>query len=416
MNHDLIVFIVSLMNILVKDRLMRVFFDKRKTSLPVYSLGFMYYVALINIFSLLRIQNASIPIWFTTYIILSLNFDGSWKKRIAAAISLVGLGVIVDLAIIMSLGIYYTTFSGENLIHNDLSMILYGLIGFLVAVVLNRFKNINKNVNVSTKEHGFILAIPIASVILMFIVAAHADMPAPASLLTGILIFGINVLVFYLHDSLTAAHEKLLKSALHAQEKEYYLTQCRLMQESTDRATASRHDMKIHMAALKGYVTNNKTDNAAAYIDRFLGDISESRLYSKTGNLALDSIINYKLKDIKNSEFVPKLRLNIPPTLSIDDSDIVTIIGNLLDNAIEAIAKTDTKTLELNVVLNKGTLLIKSENSFNGEINHNHASLKDGEEHGHGLNNVKRSVDKYDGYIKISHNDNLFSVNIMLYA
>ena len=144
--------------------------------------------------------------------------------------------------------------------------------------------------------------------------------------------------------------------------------------------------------------------------------MGESNLLSETGNLAFDSIINYKLKDIKNSDIKLTMRLKIPPVLEIADADIVTIIGNLLDNALEAVAKAGEKTIKLHVVLDNGALLIKVENSFNGELKEGLASLKGGSEHGHGLKNIKRSVDKYDGYMKTTPADHLFSVSILLYG
>jgi sensor histidine kinase regulating citrate/malate metabolism len=228
---------------------------------------------------------------------------------------------------------------------------------------------------------------------------------------------GVVFIIFYLYNNLANAFEENAKTAIHQREKEYYLAQCRLMQESSGRIRATRHDMKLHMVAINSLITENKTANAIEYINKFLVQIGESELYSNTGNLALDSIINYKLKDI--AETKPNLRLNIPATIGIDDSDIVTIIGNLLDNSLEALANLNSqaeKTLTLNVALDKGTLLIKSENPYNGEIKENFATIKQGEEHGHGLKNIKRSVEKYDGYMKISHENNIFAVNILLYV
>ena len=56
------------------------------------------------------------------------------------------------------------------------------------------------------------------------------------------IIFGINILVFYLHDRLSASHARNLETALYEQEKDYYLAQIRTMQESEERARAVRHD------------------------------------------------------------------------------------------------------------------------------------------------------------------------------
>ena len=213
-----------------------------------------------------------------------------------------------------------------------------------------------------------------------------------------------------------------METALYAQEKEYYAKQCSLMRESSEGARSARHDVKIHMAAIKGFIARGQTSGAAEYIDGFLGGLDESRPLSQTGCLALDSVINYKLRDIQNTDIRLALRLRVPPVLEIADADIVTIIGNLLDNALEAAAKTPPpaqKTLKLSVALDKGVLVIKTENTFNGEIREaagqTPASLKDGSDHGHGLKNVNRSVDKYGGSMKIAHAGGVFSAKVLLY-
>ena len=88
MDINLMVFIGSLMNIFVLDRQVRVFFDKRRTSFPVYAASFLFYFVLMNAFSLLGLHpRISMLIWFASRIVVSLNYEGTWKKRIIASIS-----------------------------------------------------------------------------------------------------------------------------------------------------------------------------------------------------------------------------------------------------------------------------------------------------------------------------------------
>ena len=58
MDHNLMVFIGSLMNIFVLDRQVRVFFDKRRTGFPLFALSFLFYVVLINVSSILPVSSA----------------------------------------------------------------------------------------------------------------------------------------------------------------------------------------------------------------------------------------------------------------------------------------------------------------------------------------------------------------------
>jgi sensor histidine kinase regulating citrate/malate metabolism len=245
-----------------------------------------------------------------------------------------------------------------------------------------------------------------------------------AELVTSILIIALFVapifLIFYLYDTLSVAYENKLKSALHAQEKEYYFTQCQLMQESVEQMKAFRHDIKLHLTTIKDYTANNQVNEATEYLNALFGDLGSNELYSETGNIAFDSIINFKFKNIKSADIKPDLKISIPPALNVEAVDIVTILGNLLDNALDAVAKVEEKVLKLDISFDKGGLFIKLENSFDGEVKYSKEqqilTSKNEDGHGYGLKNIRQSVEKYNGYMKLTHNGNNFCSVVFLYV
>ena len=399
------------------ERLMRVFFEKRTSSTPFMVVTYLFYPLSMTIARVvIRIPAVTMLTLAAALLVMSLNYKASWLKRVITIVSIYAIGLMLEFSVVTLYGFYLSSLFVFTEVLDIFTVVSVVAVFFLVALLLQNFKNIKNDVIVLPMFWVSALTIPIASIVLGAIIVSSADISTFFMLLSIAIILGVDVIAFYLFDRLTAAHEHRLKSILHAQEKEYYLTQCRLMQESAGRVRSSRHDMKIHMAAIKGFITENKAGSAIDYIDTFLGGVGETNLLSETGNLAFDSIINYKLKDIKNSDIKLNLRLKVPPVLEIADADIVTIIGNLLDNALEAVAKTAEKSITLNAALDNGVLAIKAENSFNGELKEGFASLKGGSEHGYGLKNIKRSVEKYGGYMKVTHTDTVFSVSIMLYG
>jgi len=243
--------------------------------------------------------------------------------------------------------------------------------------------------------------------------------------MTIVFIGTIFVMLALLHDTLSVAHEDRLKSALDAQEKEYYFSQCRFMQELVEQTKSARHDMMTHLAAIKGYVKENKTSAIADYLDTLLGTISETKIYSNTGNIAFDSIINYKLRNAKQENIQLGIRLLIPTAINIELSDTAIILGNLLDNALDAVAKLPEKEIKLDIEYSRQSLLIYVENTYDGTVNYaaepgkggkkRIITRKSGSEHGHGLKNIKRAVEKYNGHISITHQVKTFSVTVLLY-
>lgn len=211
-----------------------------------------------------------------------------------------------------------------------------------------------------------------------------------------------------------------VKAALHAQEKEYYLTQCHLMQESVEHIKSIRHDMKIHLATINGYSTKINATEITDYTANLLNDIGEAELYSNTGNVAIDSIINYKLKNIKKDRIKPEIRLLIPTVLNIEISDLATIIGNLLDNALNAVLMLEEnkeKKIKLDIEYNRESLVIQADNTFDGVVNYQEGQIitrQNKTSHGHGLKNIKKVVDRHNGYMDITHDNGIFSVAILL--
>jgi len=83
---------------------------------------------------------------------------------------------------------------------------------------------------------------------------------------------------FFLFDILSAKYEEKLNLERQAQEKEYYFTQCQLMQESTEQVKAVRHDIKNHLATLKGFTTNGTIEDIKGYLDSLVNDIEKSEV------------------------------------------------------------------------------------------------------------------------------------------
>lgn len=102
--------------------------------------------------------------------------------------------------------------------------------------------------------------------------------------------------------------------------------------------------------------------------------------------------------------------------------DINVLLGNLLENAIEAARQTDQKYLSVNIILSRGVLDIQIENSFLtvNEIQEDGrrtflTTKKEKEGHGIGLNNVRKIVESYNGAMKIETADGIFCVRVILY-
>ena len=412
----------SVLVVFATERIMGVFFEKRRTSFLIMAASYLlYFISTSLAFLLLNIPIVILTIYLSFLFLITLNYESTMIRRITATSCTYLFIIFVDFLIYF----IFTDFPiqlFELTEQPDLFVYLIGsLLLFSAGILLRTFKNIRKNTITLPIFWVSALVIPVLSTVLIILIGMH--LPQNAAIAVVFITFTINVFAFYLHDTISAAYEDKIKSMLHTQEKEYYFAQCQLMQESVDRVKSIRHDMKLHLAALKNYTADNKV--AADYLNHLLGDIGESEVYSDTGNISFDSIINFKLKNAKKDNIKLDINIFIPPALDMEVADVATILGNLLENALDAVAKTEEKIIYLDIAFDKGSLFIKLDNSFDGKVKYAEGSIREervivtrkgGEDHGHGLKNIRKSVEKYNGHMDISHEDNVFSVGILLYV
>ncbi|MCL2204875.1 MAG: hypothetical protein FWB88_13175, partial [Defluviitaleaceae bacterium] len=316
---------------LAVEKAMRIFFEKRKTTLPIAVLTYLlFWGAMISQYwlpILLYIFLLSL-----TLAVITLNYEASVIKRLLA---FSGSYVILILSTAMFRFFLFILPHEMLPILGDIAYLLTIITTYLlVLLAFQRFTYIKKDMVYSNK-----LLLPLCFITIVDLISTALlplNIPNHIEIYYTIVHIGITFIIFYLHNSISKSYGESIKSALHAQEKEYYFTQCQLMQASVENTKSLRHDMKLHLATAREFVSSDKTDEATAYLTGLLGNIEESGVYSNTQNTAFDSIINFKLNNAKDENIKLDIRLLIPPALNIEVADIVTIIGNLLDNALDA--------------------------------------------------------------------------------
>ena len=179
-----------------------------------------------------------------------------------------------------------------------------------------------------------------------------------------------------------------------------------------------QHDMKHHIRELR-QLTKQEDLNG---INEYLGDM-QNELYSvnnmiSTGNVMIDGITNYYKSIYEKAGIIFKINITVPVILEIKSYDINIILGNLLDNAYENTVKSESQQVYLDINYDRGVLHIIVKNTYDGEVhteNNRLVSRKIEKNHGYGLNNIQRIIDKYNGQININYDTQIFEVMILMY-
>ena len=180
--------------------------------------------------------------------------------------------------------------------------------------------------------------------------------------------------------------------------------------------------MRNHASALQRLIGQEEYGEAMRYLEVFANDISRGS-YADTGNPALDSILNYKLSVAETLGVKPAVEVTSPECLAIEPFDVSELLGNLLDNANEALANSQKKELEVRIWMDRGILYFHISNSYEGEtqkaeLNGREVYITQKEDkqlHGLGWQSIIRVVEKYHGMVETDDTGGKFTVDIMLY-
>ena len=178
-----------------------------------------------------------------------------------------------------------------------------------------------------------------------------------------------------------------------------------------------RHDMKNHFSVIAGYSKNNDCKAVNSYIDSILPSVENMGNFIQSENSVLDYLINSKLSVLKNTEVV--VSGIVDSFKDIEDIDLACVIGNVLDNAVEAQEHVQgTKRIELSFTTVNDTRMIVCKNTVaksvlesNKELN---STKSNPEDHGLGHKIVQSVLAKYEGWADYFEIDDMFGVQIMI--
>ncbi len=180
-----------------------------------------------------------------------------------------------------------------------------------------------------------------------------------------------------------------------------------------------KHDFHHHLQTLKGQLEAGEVDRALAYIEQLDNQLMNVDTLLKTGNVSLDAILSAKIAQAKAENIAVTVKANVPDALTISDLELSIIIGNLLDNAIEA-CRTVTGERFIRIFISmKGSMLYFSMLNAAGEKMKKTGSLfathKDGV-HGFGLRRAEAILEEHGGWVKYNSEDGAFTSEFLVPA
>lgn len=238
-----------------------------------------------------------------------------------------------------------------------------------------------------------------------------------------IVLFVLNILIFGVYHRRKKDGEIRQINTVYKQQAEMYRLQSEEREALWLESRRLYHNFKQHLVCLKGFSEERRYTAMDEYLYTLIDGYTTTYWLNKSGNTVIDSLLGYKMAKAKDLDITLHTDFDIAGNLPFADFDLCVIVGNALDNAIEAVLKvTDTERfIKLKMKSVKNILTIKITNPFIGKLRSGKKdkrliSSKGGVFHGIGLGSIEKTVLKYDGSLKIESDKNLFQLIIIMYG
>lgn len=368
---------------------------------------------------------------------------GSWMKKLFMVLIFDVFTVILEAIVINSISLFRGT-DVDNVAENEamsnsiliLTQMLISVIMFFIIYIWRK----QKEYSVSTSQWLGLLLVSLGcfiSICIMTVEMANINEISIANevsmgyLVVCIILAFINFISYYFYVNIAQKNKMKAQTELQMKQIFMYEQWYEEIKNVRDETSSFRHDMKNHFSCMMNICeSKSDSDKKLLEIERYLNSIGHEYRglldSAESGSMAIDAVTGIKKSYAEARGINFNMYIHIPFGMKCDSMDMVIILGNLLDNAIEACEKIkDGKKIDLLIEYNKKNLVIKVENSYNGELyEEKKAGNRQGfpkttkgdfTQHGIGMQNVKKIVEKYNGEMSWKADNNTFKVNIFLY-
>ena len=228
----------------------------------------------------------------------------------------------------------------------------------------------------------------------------------------------INIVCYIMTVNMSIMRSKEEELTYIAQQNEYSRKYAETVNEQYSAICRIRHDMKQYCTVLDSLISKGETANAQEFISQTFDEISQTEFLINVGNVFVNSILNAKLNIAKSKDI--EVICSVDKKIGgVNDIDLCSLLGNLLDNAIEAAeqCQTDLRFIELNITCSTDTLNITISNSINMPVlcyNPKLLTTKKDSEHGFGTKTIRAIAEKYNGSIDYFEKNLTFTAKVTL--
>lgn len=396
-------------------------FNKKRQNIMSVSIWILFAIFQVYV----QINSGIASIWTTIIsiglvILISLfGYTNKGKKSILEVCFLYVVWVLIEIMISFCVNLLPLDENHSVMAGNIISKIIM-IIGVYVFSIM--WEKTDNNF-IPARYYVGLLFVPIGSIYIAvneFYSINNMKEVLPSMVTFSILLlFNIIILEIY---------SKISENFIMEKEKAIYTQQINIMAINTEEQKKvmenfhrEKHDWINELIALKNEIEYENKDVVLQNIDRIIQNCQFGEAISDTGNKCIDALINVKYTTAKEKGIDFILKIFIPEELPINQCDMGIVLGNILDNAIEATEKCNSsaKKIEIIMGIKKEALVLVVKNPLAGSLKRNKdgkllSTKEDSKRHGYGINSVIKVARKYNGDVIIEEEGGEFVITVIM--
>lgn len=419
--------LVILLSVMILKIYFDIFFEPNKRNICsriCWILYIIWQILISQVNVLPSFLNIVVSVLLVSLICLS-SYEGTFLQRIVFSVLINAIWMLAELMvgyIFISSGIpiYYSLpqFYGS---------LMSKLLALLLMIVLKKFFK-NENIkHLSNKYNIIFLMIPVGSMFIVYNIfmlssGISGNQHIRESLTSSLLILVLNIIVFKLYINLSKEKELQKYNTVYEQQLELCNQHMREKENVMMNLRNVKHDMKQHFIVVMEMLENNEVQLATEYLGKLVDlDILNNSSISRTDNIVVDSLLNAKYAVAQKAGIKFEANIQIPMQLPFSGADISILLGNIIDNAIEASMDIPEREryIKYYMKFDRNVLIVTVINAFNGVLLRNKngkivTNKGDSRNHGIGLESVRKVADKYHGSVVIEEKNKTFIIKVIL--
>lgn len=311
--------------------------------------------------------------------------------------------------------------------HNELGVILSKSVLFICVLTIKRYWSLkHKNFDImSNKEWIKLLSFSMVTIFTIVAMLLNFDIVSNDRQILVVFtiacaLVAMNIVQFYLIDDIMKNEEKIRESEIYKIKIKNQMTLYYSMSENLEKQRKAAHEYKNKIVCIESLLLNKNYQELERYVTELNENIVDEINVIDTNNVIVNAVLNTKYQEAKKKDILLVFRVNDLSGININDTDIVILLSNLLNNAIEASVKCEERRIiKVKMVYEEGTLILSVKNPFSQSLSMNDSMFVttkkiDSENHGIGLKNVIEIIEKYKGSYAVNTDKNEFEFSILI--